>query len=82
MPFEPNPEYLTIEQAAAYLNTTPAAVRRLLRQFGLGEFVRASISRQVLIRREDLDAIDVAHGGFRTVAGTKTTSPSRSRRTA
>ncbi len=69
MPFEPNPEYLTVEQAAAYLEVTPAAVRRLLRQYGLGEFLRASISKQVLIRREDLDSIDLAHGGLRTVAG-------------
>jgi excisionase family DNA binding protein len=67
--FEPNPEYLTIEQAAAYLEVTPAAIRRLLRQHGVGDFLRASISKQVLIRREDLDTIDLAHGGLRTVAG-------------
>ena len=80
MPFETNPEYLTIEQAAAYLATTPAAIRRLLRQHGLGDFLRASISKQVMIRREDLDAIDVAHGGLRTVGGTKAAPASRSRR--
>jgi excisionase family DNA binding protein len=68
MPFEPNPEYLTIEQAAAYLEVTPAVIRRLLRQHGLGDFLRASISKQVMIRREDLDAMDVAHGGLRTVS--------------
>jgi excisionase family DNA binding protein len=67
--FEPNSEYLTVGQAAAYLEVTPAAVRRLLRQYGLGEFLRASISKQVLIRREDLDTIDLAHGGLRTVTG-------------
>jgi excisionase family DNA binding protein len=77
MPFEPNPEYLTIEQAAAYLEVTPAAIRRLLRQHGLGDFLRASISKQVMIRREDLDAIDLAHGGLRTVGGR---APARGRR--
>jgi excisionase family DNA binding protein len=78
MPFEPNPEFLTIEQAAAYLEVTAAAIRRLLRQHGLGDFLRASISKQVLIRREDLDAIDLAHGGLRTVAAR---TPARTRRT-
>ena len=78
MPFEPNPEYLTIEQAAAYLEVTPAAIRRLLRQHGLGEFLRASISKQVMLRREDLDAIDLAHGGLRTVAAKPAASRRRS----
>jgi excisionase family DNA binding protein len=59
MALDPYPEYLTIEQAAVYLNVTPASVRRLLRQYGLGEFVRASIGKQVLIRRADLDSIDL-----------------------
>jgi excisionase family DNA binding protein len=68
MSFELNPEYLTVEQAAAYLEVTPAAIRRLLRQHGLSEFLRASISKQVMIRRQDLDEIDLAHGGLRTVA--------------
>ena len=78
MPFEPNPEYLTIEQAAAYLEVTPAAIRRLLRQHGLGEFLRASISKQVMLRREDLDAIDLAHSGLRTVAAKPAASRRRS----
>ena len=78
MSFEPNPEFLTVEQAAAYLHVTPSAIRRLLRQHGLGDFLRASISKQVMIRRQDLDAIDLAHGGLRTVgAGAK---PAASRR--
>jgi excisionase family DNA binding protein len=79
MAFEPSPEYLTIEQAAAYLEVTPAVIRRLLRQHGLGEFLRASISKQVLIRREDLDAMDVSQGGLRTVTSK---APARSRRSA
>ena len=78
MSFEPNPEYLTVEQAAAYLNVTPSAIRRLLRQHGLGDFVRASISKQVMIRRQDLDAIDLAHGGLRTVASKPAASRRRS----
>jgi excisionase family DNA binding protein len=69
MAFDPHPEYLTIEQAAAYLNVTPAAIRRLLRQHGLGDFLRASISRQVLIRRADLDAMDLSQAPARSVAG-------------
>ena len=68
MPFDPHPEYLTIEQAAAYLNVTPAVIRRLLRQHGLSDFVRASISRQVLIRRADLDAIDLSQLTVRAAA--------------
>jgi hypothetical protein len=64
-------DYLTIEQAAAFLGLTPGAVRQMLRQYGLGEFVRASMSKQVLIRKQDL--LD-AH----TARAMK--SPSRSRR--
>ncbi len=69
MAFEPNPSYLTVEQAAAYMGVTTGAIRRLLRQYGMGEFLRASISKQVLIRREDLDAIDLSRGGLRPVGG-------------
>jgi len=76
MAFEPYPEYLTIEQAAAYLNVTPATIRRLLRQHGLGEFLRASISKQVLIRRADLDAMDIGEAPVRA-AGAR----ARARRT-
>jgi hypothetical protein len=71
MAFEPRPAYLTIEQAAAYAGVTPGAIRRLLRQYGMGEFVRASISKQVLIRRVDLDALDLNAGGLRTTAGSR-----------
>ena len=82
MAFEPNPEYLTIEQAAAYLGVTPAVIRRLLRQHGLGDFLRASISKQVLIRREDLDAMELSRGGLHTVARkAPATRASGSRRT-
>ena len=81
MAFEPNPEYMTVEQAAAYLGVTPGAIRRLLRQHGLGEFLRASISKQLLIRREDLDAMDLAHGGLRSVDSKPAASkPARGRR--
>ncbi len=51
------PEYMTIEQAAAYLSVKPAQVRKLLRDFGLSEFTRAQIGKEVKIRRQDLDVI-------------------------
>lgn len=60
MPFEPYPDYLTIEQAAAYLDVPRGSIRRLLRQHGLGEFLRSSIGKQVLIKREDLDHLDLS----------------------
>jgi excisionase family DNA binding protein len=65
MAFEPYPEFLTIEQSAAYLNVPQVTIRRLLRQYGMGEFVRAAISRQVLIRRSDLDRLDAGQPGIR-----------------
>ena len=82
MAFEPSPEYMTVEQAAAYLEVTPGAIRRLLRQHGLGDFLRASISKQLLIRRADLDAIDLAHGGLRTVEARPAEAKSARGRTA
>jgi excisionase family DNA binding protein len=72
MAFDPYPEYLTIEQSAAYLNVTPAVIRRLLRQHGLGDFTRASIGKQVLIRRADLDMVDVAQMAVRPAARRRT----------
>jgi excisionase family DNA binding protein len=60
MTFDPYPEYMTIEEAAGYLGVSPVTIRRLLRQHGLGEFLRASMNKQVRIRKADLDAIDVA----------------------
>jgi excisionase family DNA binding protein len=52
-----NKDFLTVEQAAAYLGVGRAYLHRLLRQHGLGEFLRASIGRQVLISRDDLDKL-------------------------
>ncbi|HWO72539.1 MAG TPA: helix-turn-helix domain-containing protein [Dehalococcoidia bacterium] len=57
MNVDPFPEYLTIEQAAAYLSVSPGQVRRLLREFGMGEFVRAQIGKEVTIRKRDLEAL-------------------------
>lgn len=57
MEYDPFPEYLTIEQAAAYLSVKPAQVRKLLREFGLGEFMRAQIGKEVRISKQHLDAI-------------------------
>jgi excisionase family DNA binding protein len=57
MNIDPVPEYLTIEEAAAYLSMRPAQVRKLLRQFGLSEFTRAQIGKEVKISKAHLDAI-------------------------
>jgi DNA-binding MurR/RpiR family transcriptional regulator len=57
--FDPYPEYLTIEQAAAYLDVSPAQVRRILRLFGLGEFTRAQMAKRVLISKKHLADLHV-----------------------
>jgi|InoplaCoSAM_1038572.scaffolds.fasta_scaffold34068_1 excisionase family DNA binding protein len=59
MAFDPFPEYLTIEQAAAYRGVSVATIRRVLRQYGLTEFARASMNKQVLIKRTDLDEMSL-----------------------
>jgi excisionase family DNA binding protein len=59
MAFDPFPEYLTIEQAAAYRGVTVATIRRVLRAYGLTEFTRASMGKQVLIKRTDLDEMSL-----------------------
>ena len=59
MTFDPFPEYLTIEQAAAYRGVPVSTIRRLLRQYGLTEFARASLGKQVLIKRTDLDEMTI-----------------------
>lgn len=57
MNIDPFPDFLTIEQTAAYLSMRPAQVRKLLRDFGLGEFTRAQIGKEVRISKQHLDAI-------------------------
>jgi excisionase family DNA binding protein len=57
MNVDPFPDYLTIEQAAAYLSMKPAQVRKLLREFGLSEFTRAQIGKEVKISKQHLEAI-------------------------
>ena len=57
MNIDPFPEYMTIEQAAAYLSVKPAQVRKLLRDFGLSEFMRAQIGKEVTIKKEHLEAL-------------------------
>lgn len=61
MNIDPFPDYLTIEQAAAYLKMRPAQVRKLLREFGLGEFTRAQIGKEVKISKAHLDALVPGH---------------------
>jgi excisionase family DNA binding protein len=50
-------DFLTLDQAAAYLGVRRSYLNRVLRQHGLGEFMRASMGRQVLISRDDLDKL-------------------------
>jgi excisionase family DNA binding protein len=50
-------EYLTIRQAAAVFGVRTADVRRVLREHGLGEFVRTSMRKEVLVRRADLEKL-------------------------
>jgi excisionase family DNA binding protein len=57
MNIDPFPEYLTIDQAAAYLDMKPAQVRKLLRQFGMSEFTRAQIGKEVRISKAHLAVI-------------------------
>jgi excisionase family DNA binding protein len=66
MAFDPYPEYLTIEQAAAYRGVPVSTIRRLLRQYGLTEFARASLNKQVLIKRTDLDEMTIEAAPPRT----------------
>jgi hypothetical protein len=64
-------DYLTFDEACRDFNVTPAQLRRLLRDYGLGEFVRASMDRQVLLRRSDLEALvhsSRSRGGRRGIA--------------
>jgi excisionase family DNA binding protein len=59
-------EYLTIAEAARYLGLTPGHLRRVLRQYGLGEILRASMRKQVTIRKSDLHKL-----GLRGSAGSE-----------
>jgi hypothetical protein len=50
-------EYLTIDQACAVYGVRMAEMRRVLREYGLGDFVRNSMKKDVLLRRDDLERI-------------------------
>lgn len=50
-------DYLTIAQACAYLGVEQPALRRVLRRHGLSDLLRASMRREVLISRRDLDGL-------------------------
>lgn len=50
-------DYLTLQQASAYLGVTPAQLRRVLRSHGLGAALRAAAGKEVLLRRQDLDGL-------------------------
>jgi excisionase family DNA binding protein len=57
MNVDPFPEYMTIEQAASYLSVKPAQVRKLLREFGLSEFMRAQIGKEVRLKKEHVELL-------------------------
>jgi hypothetical protein len=57
MAIETSNEYLTIDQAAKVFGVSQAVVRRVLRSYGLGDFVRQSMRRDVLACRADLERI-------------------------
>lgn len=48
-------EYLTVGQASAVFGVSPAQIRRVLRAYGFGDFVRASMRKDVRVRRQDLE---------------------------
>ena len=53
---------MTIDQAAKVFGVSQATLRRVLRSYGLGDFVRASMRREVLASRTDLERILRAAG--------------------
>jgi len=53
----PENEFITFEAACQSFGLTSGQLSRLLREHGLGEFVRASMRRGLLIRRHDLEAL-------------------------
>jgi hypothetical protein len=59
-------EFVTMAEAARSLGLTPAQMRRLLRQYGFGDLLRASMRKQITIRREDLEKL---RGAARQVQG-------------
>jgi excisionase family DNA binding protein len=52
----PTSPWLTIDEAAEYLRTTPGAIRKRISRRQIGAY-RPEGSR-ILLRREDLDALD------------------------
>jgi excisionase family DNA binding protein len=52
-------DYLSVEEAAAFLRVPQPYLRRVLREYGLGELLRASMSKQVKIRRADLEKLHI-----------------------
>jgi hypothetical protein len=60
MAASPGDEYLTLDQACAEFGLQRSYLRRLLREYGMGEFLRASIRKEVLIRRQDLARVVAA----------------------
>ena len=50
-------DYITLGAARDIFGLSSGQLSRILREHGLGEFVRASMDREVLVRRRDLEAI-------------------------
>ncbi|HXH22034.1 MAG TPA: hypothetical protein VNN10_08390 [Dehalococcoidia bacterium] len=54
---EKQDDYVTIEEAARSLGLTAGQMRRALRQYGFGDLLRATMRKQISIRREDLEKL-------------------------
>jgi hypothetical protein len=59
-------DYVTLEEAGRSLGLSGPQMRRLLRQYGLGDLLRASMRKEITIRREDLEKL---RGAARQVQG-------------
>lgn len=53
-------DYITIEEAARSLGLTTAQLRRVLRQYGFGDLLRASMRKRIMIRRSELQKLRAA----------------------
>jgi hypothetical protein len=53
-------DYLTIDEAARSLGLTAGQMRRVLRRYGFGDLLRASMRKQITIRRTDLQKLRAA----------------------
>jgi excisionase family DNA binding protein len=64
MALEAQPDYLTVDEAAAYLRVSPGYLLRVLGEHGLTELILASMGKQILIRKDDLRRLRFSHRGL------------------